>query len=675
MSFVQTIRAGTLPNPTGFGFKTDAWNNAYQVERDGSVRDDHVYLLGLVLGQQAGRIQNSVDHLASQLRFRTIDALVPHFSRRVNEVQRMAFDSWGKAVSEEDAISGERMLELKCFVDAAGNEHALQVPMEATVDSICNSLKLLRHTAGLGKMEAEANEAVDIRAGIDHFMALAQHSLSIQRVWNAVIWWQAEVLVDPNTGNYAVDDSCSDLAQRATVDLVRRPALLARNIENFKKTRDDGHHPGVFLPHITLEDGRLAVRAVPAFQIPEPDRNALLASRSESNILQDAALSGFIQKIHPAVGLSIAEMLVVWGELALMASQLMMLARAREATVGDAELTVILESCLKREEVLDALKRCVQLSADKAAECLDFFCFTAARSATLWDKPLLRSGDDVALLWWPLQGIHHARVLSAWAKADPKLKAAFGKKGTANEKLLEQGMLDAIRRGPYRERIRFVGAGLEPPLKPDEEIDMLIVVDDTAFVIEIASIPSPAEAYEFHDTEGRLEQKAGQCKAKCAVLAEDLSQIDGWDKDRPEGSKINRVFGLVLTNSCLRDGYDSSGLRYSHWDTLLNLIGSGGTYFGVMRGTEEVTLMAPVRIGAGESLADAVIATLTKSPKTEFYTSFLRSAVYKLKGFDSTDFEGTYCACEINVPPQTELEAQLTTCSFADSLVEVDGVD
>lgn len=673
LNFAETLREErtSLPNPTGYGFDRDVWHQAYLAQRDGSPTDHHVYLLGLVLAYQTERVQGSINHLASNLHFRRLDELAQFFSTRINEVQVRVLHSFEKALEGVEAISRERMREMRCFTDEAGNSHALQVPMEAIVDAIGNALKLLGRTGGLGKLGAEQQEGIPLDGALNQLLALAQHSLSIQRAWNSVVWWGAAVAVAPDGQSYVVDECGSDLVLRATVDLARRPALMARAIESFQGANPDTPDNNVFVPYVRLYDGRLTVQALPAFLVPEDERKLLLEARRSHGLLQDATLGNFVQEIHPQVGLHISEIMVIWGELATIAGQLHALAQPLDIVKDKSSLSTIVESRFPREEIIRAIKECVVLSSDKVKECIDFLCFTPSKGATLWDKPLLSAGDDVMLLWWPLQGAHHARLLSAWAKNHKKLAIAFDSKGPANEAILAEAIRSAITKSPHQSHMRFIGTALNPRHKPDEDIDLLIVIDDTAFVIETASIPSPAEAYEFHATETRLDKKAGQCRKQCAALKHDLNQIAEWANDDGLRGKVTRVFGLVITNSYLRDGLYSDDICYCHWDTLINVI-SGGMYFGLTRGLEEFTLKAPIQLGPHGSVVHGVIAALLKSPKAEFFARCIVPVDYLLKGFDDTDVEGYYRAVEMDFPPQEMLEKRLRECSFAATLEEVD---
>ncbi|NBV17635.1 MAG: hypothetical protein EBS11_13865 [Janthinobacterium sp.] len=543
--------------------------------------------------------------------------------------------------------------------------------MEAIVDAIGSALKLLGRTGGLGNLGGERREEFPLDDTMNQLMALAQHSLSIQRVWNSVVWWRAAVVVTPDGRSYVVDERDSDLVSRATVDLARRPALMARAFENSQGANSVTPNNNVLIPYIRLCDGRLTLQALPAFLVPEEEREVLLEARRSHGILQDATLGNFIQEIHPQVGLCVSEIMVIWGELATIAGQLHTLAQSLDILADKKKLSMIVASRISKHELINTLRECVVLSSDKLRECIDFLCFTSAKGVTLWDKPLLSAGDDVMLLWWPLQGVHHARLLSAWAKNHKKLAIAFDSKGPANEAILAEAIRSAIVKSLHQSHMHFVGMALSPRHKPDEDIDLLIVIDDTAFVIETASIPSPAEAYEFHETEARLEKKAGQCRKQCIALKHDLNQIAEWANDESLRGKVTRVFGLVVTNSYLRDGLYSDDICYCHWDTLINVI-SGAMYFGLTRGVEDFTLMAPIQIGSHGNVADGVIAALRKSPKAEFFARCIVSVDYRVKGFDDTDVEGYYRALEMDFPPQEMLEKRLRECSFAATLEEVD---
>lgn len=671
LNFTETLRQQprSIPNPTGYGFDKNVWQQAYEAQRDGSPEDHHVYLLGLMLAYQTERVQASVDRLSENLHLRTVEDLSRFFSARINKVQIQVFRSLGKALEGVEVVPRERVTEMRCFTDSVGNAHALQPPMEAVVDAIGSALKLLGRAGGLGKLKSEQQASMTIEDVLGNLMDLAQHSLSIQRVWNSVIWWRAAVVVADDCLSYFVDEGASDLVMRATVDLARRPALMGRSIDSFQRANPETSDESVFVPYLQIVEGRLAVQALPAFLVPDEERRLLLEVRRSHGILQDASLANFVRQIHPQVGLHISEIMVIWGELAAMAAQIHELARPLNIESDGSLLETLAESRLPRDQVIGTIRQCVALSADKVKECVEFLSFAPSKSATLWDKPLLPAGNDLLLLWWPLQGAHHARLLNAWSKGHEKLKVAFDSKGPANEKILAEAIRGAIAKSPHQSHMRFIGTGLNPRHKSDEEIDLLIVIDDTAFVIETASLPSPAEAYEFCELEKRLQKKANQCRTQCTVLKHDLNQVAEWAGDDDLRNKITKVFGLVVTNSYLREGLYVDDICYCHWDTLINMI-FGGTHFGLMRGLEEYTLKASIQIGPEGSVADGVISALWKSPKAEFFARCVVPVDYRVKGYDDTDVEGYYRAMEIDIPEQKMLEKRLRECSFAATLEE-----
>ncbi|WP_157201761.1 hypothetical protein [Massilia sp. Root335] len=671
LSFIETIRQKpkSIPNPTGYGFDKNVWQQAYEAQRDGSPDDHNVYLLGLMLAHQTGRVHASVERLSENLHFRTIEDLSQFFSERINQVQLQVFQSLEKAMEGVKLIASERVREMRCFTDAAGNSHAIQPPMEAVVDAIGTALKLLGRAGGLGKLESAQRAGMTIEDVLGNLMDLAQHSLSIKRVWDSVIWWRTAVVVAHDCRSYFVDELASDLAVRATVDLARRPALMARSIDSFQRENPETFDNNVFVPYVRLLEGRLLVQPLPAFLVPEEERKLVLETRYSHGILQDASLGTFIREMHPQVGLHIREIMVIWGELSTMAAQIYQLARPLDIVKDKNELSVLVESRLSRDQIIATIKQCVALSADRVKECLDFLSFTPSKSAALWDNPLLPAGDDVLLLWWPLQGAHQARLLNAWSKSHEVLTVAFKKKGPANESLLAEAIRDAIAKSPHRDRMKFIGTSLHPRQKPDEEIDLLVVIDDTAFVIETASLPSPAEAYEFFDIEDRLQKKSKQCRKQCAALKQDLSQIAEWADDDSLRERVTKVFGLVVTNSYLREGLYDDDICYCHRDTLYNVI-SGGIHFGVTRGLEEYTLKMPIQVGPEGSVVDGIISTLRKSPKAELFARCIVPVDFRVTGFDDTDVEGYYRAVEIDIPEHDMLENRLRECSFAALLEE-----
>ncbi|PXX44274.1 hypothetical protein [Undibacterium pigrum] len=673
-NFSTTLREQPkrLPIPTRYGFAPEVWCEAFEALNDGNPEDVNLFNLGLVFGQKSQKVANSVKHISSRTKSHGLPELAPLFSQRANDVMRIAMESHARAMEDADVISQEQIREMMCFIDSAGNSNSVQVPMEAVVDAIANAIKTLKRSDGFGDLNSNEINYLDIEDSLRNLLNLAQYDLSLQRMWDSAVWLHTQVQVDPQSGEYMIDETKSDLARRFAIDLSRRPIYMARSFKRFELLESIPNSSDVLIPQVMLEDGHLTVRAVPAFNMPKEERDALIKARHANGLLQEGILLDFVETEHPTVKLKISEILLIWGELALIAQQLYSLAQSRDSEKEKVTLTTVLNSRFRLTDIVAVIKSCVVLSRERVAECIDFLCFQPTREATLWGHPILPAGDDICLFWWPLLGVHHARTLSAWARMHKSLSESFESKGALNEIMMKEELLAAIERGPYREHIRYVGSSLDPRLKSDEEIDFLILVGDTAFVIETAAIPSPAEAYEVHDTEKRLDQKAGQCTKKCAILRQDLTQIDEWQDDRFPIRKVTKVVGLVVTNSYLRDGNYSGDITQCHWDTLLNIISYGGMLFGVLRDSQEFTLKAEIKPRAGESVADSILNALKKSPKAEFYASSLTYTDMYIKGYDEPDQAGIYRRWNMEFPSPNDIEELLNNCSFGASLVEVE---
>jgi hypothetical protein len=95
----------------------------------------------------------------------------------------------------------------------------------------------------------------------------------------------------------------------------------------------------------------------------------------------------------------------------------------------------------------------------------------------------------------------------------------------------------------------------------------------------------------------------------------------------------------------------------------------------VLRGQQELTLKASISVGMDNSVANALITALKRSPKAEFYHSCLTQIDQRLQGFNEADYEGIYRAWSIEFPSADVLESRLRELSFGSLLLEVDEPD
>lgn len=678
MRFASAIRKRRpeVAPPTSYGFRLDAWENAFRVLNDGTEEDRALFILGCLTDHQQGRIKSSMNELGSKIRHRTFSDMSSLFVAEVNQIQLKVFAPWVEILKQDGPVTVDALRVTPCFVDAAANKHAPQSAMEATIDAVGGALTRIWHQKGFGTIEAQADDKVSSDIILAHLLSLAQRWAAIGRIWDAAIWYEASCQVDLHTGAYFVNEGPSDLARRATIDVVRRPALLARDFGDDTQEAKREVMNSVLIPMLCTDATRITV--APVARLPEPLRSMMKSYLVSSASLQELTLIPFLDEMHPSVGIKIVDMLRVWNHLGAIALQFQEAAEqeAQRQNEGGPSLATdsmssLLGSSVGRENLLEVLSCTLALSHDDVDRCLDFLTFEPAKNRSLWDRPLLSVGNGFSLMWWPLLGIHHARVLSQWAKSAESLEKAFESKGDFNEKILHRALESAIRKGPFRNDARVVGVNLRPDAKPDEEIDLIFVLGDTLFVVETASVPHPAEPFEYWEMEGRLEKKATQCKVRCKILRENPKQIIDWLQRKEVRTPISRVVGLVVTNSYLRDGTFPSEVVFIHWDTLLSILTSGGILFGLMRSDgEQFTLKASCHDGADSAHDEALIAALRCSPKAEFYARATNLAEFRVPRFDRTDVQGLYRSWRYTVPPTDELELYLRACSFGSNLQE-----
>lgn len=490
-----------------------------------------------------------------------------------------------------------------------------------------------------------------------------------------MLWLDASVHVDPMNKEYLVNAESSNLSKRMAVDLTRRPAFQSRDfLEQREKSLRFGASGRPVLVLEEASNGPTRVKVQRLGDLPDELQAMMRAHLASASHIQEHSLLSFGRELHPELGVTVQELKDIWHCLTGLSLQSYWREDAIRRSLHDAGLNsqTSLPSCFDELILITGISKVVDLPEATIRRCIDFLTFSAMRSTTLWDRPILRGDEGLVLIWWSQTGMNDARVIAQWAKSSKDLSKKIKDKGKFNEQFLVAALQVSLKNGPFRNHAHFIGQNLEPKANPDLEIDLLLLVEQTLFVIEAVSVQHPADPFEFWELEKRLDEKAKQCRDRVEFLDKHPDQIQLWLQERGISTSVTFVVSVVVGNTYLRDGIFPSDIDYVHFDTLLSAIGEGGFLFGVMRdGAKEVTLKAPTSPTSKIGAADALLRAIRRSPKSEYYDRAMALTKFKIPPADRSDVSGIFIGWSHEIAPQQELEEFLRSCSFGSELEEV----
>jgi hypothetical protein len=431
-------------------------------------------------------------------------------------------------------------------------------------------------------------------------------------------------------------------------------------------------------------------------RVPVPEGEALIVRRVgdlHQNLRQQAIalhnqratttaleIQPFEDVVHPNLGLPIGKLMEIWLHLSFIAS--CCLKETMERKDGGVEQEGVLAATAKKfskAQLIKAIAECTDLDTHQVAQALQRFTFSygpeRGKHDELWDRPLVPSAEDLILVWYPLVACEYTRLIARLASETPELRNAHSTRGHRFEEHVVEVLRLALPHAPshIRQHIRVLQARIDPADKRVGDVDVVLVVGDTAFVMECRTVRNAATSYEYWDVANDLQQVKGpQALRKKKYLDKNEGWLEGIAVKQGVslGQKIRRYVAVVVSNSYMFEGCREAEPYYVHIDTLLNAILAGGPRFvDVVEGRETEYL-----VDYFDSFADpaeAMMQAISSPAKAEMYRRCLHPGTFPIPGIGEGDHFGSVRQWTLTFPELGHIRPLLEQCSFAPLLREI----
>lgn len=326
---------------------------------------------------------------------------------------------------------------------------------------------------------------------------------------------------------------------------------------------------------------------------------------------------------------------------------------------------------LSRQDLAFALAKTLDINEDLATKIVNYYTFDQEKvEFTLWSRPLFNTSAGLILIVFPLVCCHPMRLLTTWSKEAEHLRQTHNERGWRFEAKVLTVVSITINDTSLPGEPKVFGTGLKPKDPSIGDIDVLLIVGNTALVIECRNGLHPATPHEYWSVAAGLQNKKEQALRKRDYLSKHRNNIEealAGIPPREAIRNIERVVALVVSNSYIFEGKQLEEPYFCHLDTLFNFIISGGSLFVDIVDGEEVTYKVTFP-GATSEPSDAWIWAFSNPPKAEFYQQCLKLVDFPIPVLDPDD-HGVIRSQWVYSPPETgKLRALLDKCSFAGSI-------
>lgn len=669
LHYLQDRNNKKLKHPVSFGFSAEKWGDHFREHSDGGKRDANIYEFGLFLHQRLEKLRDCLQQLESQCAWVNTDDAVIRIVRNLNNGCLHVQAEGIEAIKDRRTIASEEIGHGRIIKSGSGVMLTQQEALEGMTDAARHVLRrAMQKDRGYG-----ANNPVapvwPINESLTAATHLAQFYEAFEKQWQAVLWTGCEFTYGGPGAPYILSELASAAAVDSTVDLARRTNKYNRDFEAARKRELS---PSTMNEAILCRAAGGDIVISTLGRLPaELQQYCLGLAYQRFCILEDNTAGLLNEALGTLKGLTLRKALDAWLQLGCLAGQSMMQAGASADTSSDAEEHLVRP--IPAKDLCHALQSLLKVSEPQAAALLDFFTFDGSHiEQSLWQRPLLRHADGLLLVWMPLLASHPMRLLASWSRETANLEVEHAKRGRVFEAEVVQGMLAAAVYGTLKVKPFVLGPGIAVPDPRIGDIDALLVLDDTAFVLECRSVMHPATDYEFWEASNALSSKTGQVIRKRDYLRGNpavLSSLIGKSPFASRNRKINRVVAVVVSNSYLLEGTNDAEPYFTHVDTLFNTLLCGGSLFGDMGPEEQEIELHVDFFDPNVNPANALIRAISKPPKAEYHRKCVTELNTPILAIDETEPFGVFRQWTFTPPKLGTLGALFQRCSFAKNII------
>ena len=676
MKFVKALQARSganqrpncgLPLPTAQSFSAEEWTSAFRELGDGSADDQNAFEAGLFLFERLKRIRDELQ--AVNLR----TPLTPAHERARDvcgllNLQLIQVISMASERFSGDQHSIEGMSSLRWIGSHPGTQYTSTEAMEVLTEGARFPLRVLLSGKPVGS-DGSSEEALSQDQSLFAAQALAQLYHSLESIWHSVQWEQARL--QRRSRQYLFDETQHPLSAESALDSFRRTSRFTRDSRDPELQKIRRHVSGRRIP--VLRDGKLD-----CLVLRELDEQLRIGAENvflQREITTNNDLQAFLTVEHPMIRLAVGTILEAWTAIACLALQL------TERSAGVQHIHEITAN-FGKQVIAEALAKCLDVSLQQAEFVVHRMTFglgpEKGRHDELWDRPLVSVGGDVCLVLHALIGCDYTRLASRLAAESKELTTAHAERGYAFEGMVVQALRNVVEQAPpsFRKHVAMFGARIVPDDKSVGDIDGLLVVGDTAFVLECRSQKHAATPYEHWDVADDLLHKKGvQAIIKRKYLEADprrivaLAQAQGLALPY----RVTRFVAVVVSNSFIFEGSRDHEPYFIHIDTLLNILLTAGPRFGDLVDGQSVEYRVAYFDGDAKP-GDAMLHAVRRPAKAEFYKSCMRIADFPIPGINENDLSGRLLSWRLSFPEVGGVKELLSRCSFS-NLIQTTVVD
>lgn len=672
MSFLDFLRNRNnkeLKHPVSFGFSAAKWEACYRKHSDGSKEDANLHEFGLFLYRRLEKVRECLQQLESQCQTVPADDVVFRVARNLNKACLHVQAEAVAAIKDRSAMASEEIGHGRTIKSKSGAMLTQQEALETMTDAARHVLRrAIQKSRGYG-IDTPVEPVWPIDDSLITATDLAQFYEGFEKQWQAALWTSAKFTYSGPRVPYVLSELDSALAIDSTIDLARRTNKYTRD---FAAARKMALSPSTMKEAVLSREPYGIIGIKHLEELSDELQQYILGLAYQRFSIMEGNSAGLLnEELGTLHGLTLRKVLDGWLQIGCLACQSMMQSRTwSESAWNDKEHPA---GAFPVRDLSRALQSILGVSEAQAEALLDFFTFDGTQiEQSLWQRPLLRHPEGLLMVWLPLIASHPMRLLSSWAKENEALEVEHAKRGRAFEGEVVEGLLAAAVHGSLEVKPLVFGPGLKIADQSIGDIDALLVLGDTAFVLECRNVMHPATDYEFWEAAEALKKKSEQVIRKRNYLQQNPAILSSIIENSPfaaSNREIRRVVAMVVSNSYLLEGANDAEPYFFHLDTLFNTILTSGPLFGDMGPNgEEVELHANL-FGMGIEPADALIRAMSKPPKAEYHRKCLTELNGPILAIEDTEPFGLFRQWTFTPPQLGTLRSLLKQCSFADNIV------
>lgn len=216
---------------------------------------------------------------------------------------------------------------------------------------------------------------------------------------------------------------------------------------------------------------------------------------------------------------------------------------------------------IPKQVLCGTFAKAMRIEKKLAESLINVFLYRADRcSQEMWTQPLVSCGDDYCILISCIHSVRLERIVEGWMRQGG---LDLAERGPEFEQFCREDLLLSLKDSAISDVVRIVhgSVSFRPPEEREEEIDIVLLFEETVLLVEAKCILWPDNSLQFANYRDTVQDAAEQILRKKAAVTRNYACFKNKIQELGYIAPVKpQIICCVLTNSAVFSGFPINGV-------------------------------------------------------------------------------------------------------------------